>query len=130
MADGLSQELLRFIHAHVPTYPAAELLIFLSRRPGERWTPEAVSEQMRTAMTSALAVLEYARQFEADGLVAFEPDGTFHYAPATPESEAAVAALARAYDEQPVTLVRTIYSIAEAKIRSFADAFSIKRDDP
>ena len=89
----------RFVQTHIPTVDAAEALIALFR------SPEARSE----------AVDEYGAAFRAAGL--------FDNA----ELKAHVATLAQAYDERPVTLVRLIYALRDSKIRSFADAFKLRK---
>jgi hypothetical protein len=38
-----------------------------------------------------------------------------------------VHALTRVYNARPVTMVRMIYTLRDEKIRSFADAFRIKK---
>ena len=40
----------------------------------------------------------------------------------------AVADLRLAYDERPVTLIATIYRIADRKIQSFSDSFRLRDD--
>ena len=39
-----------------------------------------------------------------------------------------LATLARAYEERPVTLFRLVYALRDQKIRSFADAFKLRKD--
>ena len=39
-----------------------------------------------------------------------------------------LATLAQAYEQRPVTLVRLIYALRDKKIRSFADAFKLRKD--
>ena len=39
-----------------------------------------------------------------------------------------LATLAQAYEERPVTLVRLIYALRDRKVRSFADAFKLRKD--
>jgi hypothetical protein len=48
--------------------------------------------------------------------------------PADPALQAHVKTLAQAYEERPVTLIRLIYALRDSKIRSFADAFKLKKD--
>ena len=43
------------------------------------------------------------------------------------ELAAHVATLAKAYEERPVTLFRIIYALRDANIRSFADAFKVRK---
>ena len=125
---GFPKELLHFISTTVPTYPAVELLVFLAREPGKTWTPaEVVDGSPLTALT-AQAVGEYLAHFEVSGLLQRSPDGRFRYEPASEQLRTTVSALVEAYDHRPVTLVRIVYSIATAKIQSFADSFKLKRD--
>lgn len=44
-----------------------------------------------------------------------------------PELAAHVAMLVKAYEERPVTLFRIIYALRDANIRSFADAFKVRK---
>jgi hypothetical protein len=44
-----------------------------------------------------------------------------------PAFQAHVATLAQAYEERPVTLIRLIYALRDRKIRSFADAFKLRK---
>ena len=125
---GFSKELQNFISTTVPTYPAVELLVFLAREPARTWTPtEIVDGSPLTALT-AQAVGEYLAHFEISGLLQRNPDGRLRYEPASEQLRTAVSALVEAYDHRPVTLVRIVYSIAAAKIQSFADSFRLKRD--
>jgi hypothetical protein len=79
-----------------------------------------------TAVTEA-AARRYLAHFEARGVVAQETDSSYCYAPASAELDAVVGALTRVYNERPVTLVRMIYAPKDEKIRSFADAFRLKK---
>ena len=53
--------------------------------------------------------------------------GRFRYSPASPAVDACVQALMRVYNARPVTMVRMIYALRDEKIRSFADAFRLKK---
>lgn len=112
----------------MPTYPAVELLVFLARSPGRSWTPEDLVHESPLAHLSVEAARQYLAHFESTGLLRRDADGGHRYAPASEEISAAVSALVDAYDHRPVTLVRTVYSIAVARIQSFADSFRWKRD--
>lgn len=116
--------LLRLIRASVPTFPAAELLVFMYRNPSRRWTVEAIGQAIQPAVILPPAIKEYLALFVRQGLVA-ESSGEFEYVATGPAGDA-VGELARAYNERPVTLIRTIYSIADHAIQSFADAFRLR----
>jgi hypothetical protein len=44
-----------------------------------------------------------------------------------PALRAHVETLAQAYEQRPVTLFRLIYALRDRKIRSFADAFKLRK---
>jgi hypothetical protein len=123
-----TEQLLRFIGTAIPTFPAAELLLFLSRHPDRQWAPEEIVSAVQPTVITTSAVKEYLALFQATGLVHEPQTGCFQYQPASVELEASVQALAQAYNERPVTLIRTIYKIADNKIQSFADSFRLKKD--
>ena len=116
------------IHGSIPTIDALELLVVLARSPGHEWSlTELVS---RVAGLTEGAVREYLSGFRSLGILAEPSSGSYLYLPANELVAEAVAGLMRAYDERPVTLIRTVYEIADAKrIQAFADAFRIKKKD-
>jgi hypothetical protein len=121
-------ELCSFIQRHVPSVEAVEVLLFLARRPERGWTPADVCEQLRPSIVKEAEARRHLDMFTADRLAGHGAEDTYRFSPHTPAMAAAVAALARAYNERPVTLVRLIYALREPKIQSFADAFRLKKD--
>jgi mannose/cellobiose epimerase-like protein (N-acyl-D-glucosamine 2-epimerase family) len=119
------EELHRLIEAAIPTMEAAELLLLLHGHPGREWTAEQLQHAIRPTVMSGVDLDKALVLFAARGLVEVAPDRAVRYRPATSELESMVRALAKVYNQRPVTLVRTIYTL---KIRSFADAFKIKKD--
>lgn len=99
----------RFVQVHLPSVERAEVLIASYRSPGvpaETGTP-AHREALRAA-----------------GLL----DEHLRYKPASAELDAFVRTLAQAYEQRPVTLIRLIYALRDSRIRSFADAFKLRKD--
>ncbi len=120
------EDLVRFIRQALPSYRAAEVLIRVAREPARAWLPEdVVAEIPGLAAEGVRADLEH---FAREGLVQAEAEDRFRYAPRSEELAASVARLVEAYDRRPVTLVRVMDSLATDRIRSFADAFRLKRD--
>jgi hypothetical protein len=64
--------------------------------------------------------------FHKNGLLTTRTDKRFRYRADTEQLAADVHTLAQAYRERPVTLIRMIYALRDAKIRSFADAFKLR----
>jgi hypothetical protein len=124
----LPEEVRFLIQSSVPTIDALEVLLFLARHAGRVCRPSEIVNEMQPTVLNEAAVKGYVALFEAEGLVSAEPEDCFVYRPASPELEAAMAALIQAYKEQPVTLIRSVYEIAKSKsIQSFADAFKLKK---
>ena len=120
-------ELRSFIQDTIPTVDAAELLLVLAQRPEQEYRVEGLIEAMRPTEVSEPVVRRYLAQFQNQGLVAAKDNNAYQYCPETPALEAMVRALTKVFNERPVTLVRMIYAPKDEKIRSFADAFRLKK---
>ena len=127
MTDPDFPEALRsLIQEAVPSVDAAELLLALARNPHRALS---VRQSMDEAGVGALPEADARRMlalFASRGLLAGDGE-SYRYAPVNKDLDSAVCALQRAYNERPVTLLRTIYAPKDEKIRSFADAFRLKK---
>jgi hypothetical protein len=126
-SSELPESLLRFIASNIPTYQSAEVLLFLAARRERRWKPDEIVAAIQPFVITAPAVRDYLALFQNRGLVE-ESDGTYRYHPSSPGLETEMEILARAYRERPVTLIHTIYRIAENRIQSFADSFKFRKE--
>lgn len=63
------------------------------------------------------------------GLVAEVDNGHYAYRPQSPDAAALVDGLADLYTRKPITVLRTIFTTPNEKIRLFADAFFFKKPD-
>lgn len=122
----IPENLRGFIHDCIPHVDAAEVLLALSAEPARAFTLGELLEKLRPAEVSEATVQKYLARFESCGLVAHE-DGAYRFTPSSSECVIAVSALAKLYNERPVTLVRMIYAPKEDPLRAFADAFKIKK---
>ena len=121
------EELRAFIDETIPSLDAAEMLVLLALHPEQRYSVGSVVESMRPTSVSEAAAKAYLQHFHERSLVVERDGDSYQYAPARPELDALVRALTRVYNERPVTLVRVIYASKDEKIRSFADAFRLKK---
>ena len=119
-----SDDFCRFLQASLPSVEAAELLLLLAGDPAAAWRPKEAAE--RTAMSEAAAA-KILQAFHANGLAMAGVDQAYQYRPSTAASQAHVDKLAKAYAERPVTLIRIIYALRDSKIRSFAEAFKMRK---
>lgn len=122
-----SDEVRQLIASSVPNLDALEVLMFLARHPEQTWTAADLDGAVRPMKSSELR--QYLILFVEQGLISASPPDGFQYRPRTPALESAAIALRKAYDERPVTLIRTVHAIGDLKkIQSFADAFKLKKD--
>jgi hypothetical protein len=122
------EPLLRFLESCIPNFSAVELLVFLAGHADTPWSSDEIVRAIQPVVITGPAVEEYLALFKAKGLVKDMPDARFQFAPASTELAEAVAALSHAYNERPVSLIRTIYAFADSRIRSFADTFKLNTD--
>lgn len=124
-----SDEFCRFIQRAIPTVDAAELLLALAAEPDTLWERARLPAKLRPALAiSDAEAARYMETFQASGLLAPASGNRVQYRPASPELASQAAVLAQAYVERPVTLIRMIYALRDAKIRSFAEAFKLTRN--
>jgi hypothetical protein len=123
-----SDDFCNFLQAACPSVDAAELLLWLSQHAEAWWDPADAPLKLRPAVTIERAEgAKYLEVFAARGLLAVGPDKKIQYRPASDALAAHVHTLGQAYKERPVTLIRMIYALRDAKVKSFADAFKLRR---
>jgi hypothetical protein len=106
-----------------------EILLQLHARPGEWWSAERMAGELR--MSSA-AVGERMEELSVGGLLeARTGEGrSFRYAPVRPETDRAVAALARLYPDWRVSIIELIFARRTDPVREFSEAFRIHKEEP
>ena len=122
-----SDEFCSFIQRTIPTVEAADLVLALSVHPQTWWSVTELAASVRPGvMLTDSEVARYVEIFQKNGLLRVGADKRFQYRPDTEQLNADVQTLAQAYRQRPVTLIRMIYALRDAKIRSFADAFKLR----
>ncbi len=127
-ASDLPEEVRRLIADHIDSVEQLEILLLLYQHPERTWSAEAVARELRVAAISAGERLE---DMAFAGLLA-RKDGKpveYRYAPTNGALADAVRGLSTAYSERRVTVINLIFSKPVDKIRTFADAFRLRKDD-
>ncbi|MFY0563258.1 hypothetical protein ACN28E_05395 [Archangium lansingense] len=117
----------RFITDHIDSVEQLEILLLLHQHPERSWTAESVARELRI---SALSADDRLKDMARSGILA-KVQGSeveYRYAPSQQLGDV-VAGLATAYAERRVTVINLIFSKPIDKIRTFADAFRLRRDD-
>lgn len=115
------------IASHISSVVQLELLLLLHAEPNRERTPADISRELRI---DAAWVGGQLRELCAASLLTCSegPNPSFRYRTARPELHDAVEGLARAYAERRVTVIALIFSKPADPIRSFTDAFRLRRD--
>jgi hypothetical protein len=114
-----------FLNDHVESVVQVEVLLLLYAEPARDFSPADVVSALRIEGAWAEAQLS---NLCARGMLAAGGAGSYRWAPRTAEIDAAVAGLARAYADRRVTVIGLIYAKPSDPLRSFADAFRIRKD--
>jgi hypothetical protein len=123
--DEIPSNVRRFLNDHVESVVQVEALLLLHARPDEAFGRADVAAALKVEPAWAEAQLSNLRD---RGILSEVAAGSYRWAPATPEIGAAVAGLARAYADRRVTVIGLIYAKPSEPLRSFADAFRIRKD--
>src|SRR5687768_3562686 len=123
-----SDDFCRFLQSTIPAVDAAELLLLLRRTPEKSWLTAELTAALRPSVPIPDAdAAKYIELFQARNMVALGEDSRASYRPASEELRMYGDMLALAYKERPVTLIRMIYALRDARIQTFADAFKLRR---
>lgn len=124
---GIPEIVRNFIAQRIESAELLETLLLVHSDPTREWGPEEVAGSIYTVPASATRRLE---QLVEMGLASSNDAANprYRYAPSSPALGAEVEALAEAYRQQRVAVINLIYSRPPDPLRSFADAFKLRRD--
>jgi hypothetical protein len=109
MGEELPPEVRELVTQRLRNIEEVEVLLLLAARPDEALTIREIRERLR--LPESEVAPESTLELERNGLIASAPGGVarYRYAPESADLRKAVALLAQAYHERPVTLVRLVY---------------------
>lgn len=122
--DEIPEEVRKLIAEHIVSVEQLEVLLLLRSRSAELWTPEKISEAIRTSASSAEQRL---RDLESRGfLIQQGGEGAFRYVPG--RWEQALHLLDQLYSERHYTVIELIFSKPIQNLRVYSDAFLFRKD--
>jgi hypothetical protein len=122
-----TDEFCGFLQRCVANVDAAELLLALFKEPERWWRPAELAAQLESiAKLSDVDLQRALDAFQSSALTTRDAELRVRYR-SSPNHDPHLATLGRLYVERPVTLFRTIYALRDTNIRSFADAFKLRR---
>jgi hypothetical protein len=113
----------RLIADRIESVQQLEILLLLRAASDKEWSPEEVARALVTEVDSSEDWLERmtrARLLTSNG-------DSYRYAPATAEMEDAIDGLAESYAKYRVAVIALIFSKPSERVRTFSDAFRIRR---
>lgn len=122
MTDGLPPAVRAFILEYVDSIELLETLLLLASNAGASFTPEIVSERLRTSPSSAATRLS---SLHRQKLIEQLADGAYQLSP-TSRHRAVLREVDHAYHERSVRVVSLIYSRPSEMVTVFADAFVLR----
>jgi hypothetical protein len=122
--DTSEEAVLSFVRSSIKSAWTLELLLLLQRDRERSWTLEALVRELRGSIA---LVMESLKALSDVGLIVAIEDEAYRYNPRSSELDGLVSALVELYAMKPITVLRTIFTSPSDKIRSFSDAFLLKR---
>lgn len=126
---GIPDAVRHFIADSIDSAEELDLLLLLHRTPDRAWDAETASQVVYSVPQSTRdRLVALARK----GLAREQPGaagGAFRYAPATAELTGVVEELASVYRERRAEVVSLVLAKGVDPLRSFADAFKLKKRD-
>jgi hypothetical protein len=115
----------RFVRSAFGSIWSLELLLVLRQRPDHCWTRD---ELIRSLRASEQVLARSTTDLATAGLITVDAEGRACYAPASPDLEETVAAVAALYASRPGTVRRLIVGGGADSVISFANAFRFRKD--
>jgi hypothetical protein len=124
----LAPEVRRFLSERIDSAEQLDILLLLEKQPDRALTALEVSQAIYTVPASATMRLE---TLVSAGFVTSSggSDPRYQYAPQSDEVRQQIAALARAYRSDRVSVIKFIFAKPADPIQSFADAFRLRGGD-
>lgn len=127
--DALSNQVKEFIAQYIDSVAQLEILLLLQTNRQQEWSADALARELRIEPTGAANELS---QLAARRLLTSIPGDPlkYRYDPHNESLDAAVVGVAQAYLVRRVTVISLIFSKPTDKLRVFADAFRIRKENP
>jgi hypothetical protein len=119
------QELLTFAADTFRSAWPLELLLLIHQEPRQAWQMDDLVRELRASPSVVAEALAELRRF---GVIASDPQGAYQFAASSLASEQLVAELVELYSRKPRAIMRAILSAPNDRIRTFADAFRLRKD--
>lgn len=128
----ISEELKAFVLDHVDSVEQLEVLLLLREKRESCWTAAEVSRELRSSAESVanrLKGLLAKKLLIQIGELTLVDERVYQYQPQSEKLDFLVGRLAEMYRTRRFTVMNVIFSKPAESIRTFADAFKIKKGE-
>ena len=125
---AIPEDVRQFLTESIDSVVQLELLMLLRRRPADAWTVADVARELRIELVWAASDLE---KLAAHGLITVhgEPSAAvYRYGSRTADLDEVISRTIDTYEKRRVSVIGAIYSRPADAIRTFADAFRVRKD--
>ena len=125
--DDIPANVGQFLEERIHSVAQLELLLLLKKDDSRTWTAQQTSQTLAVPVEMTAAQLA---ELHVAGLLAVTapPDPQYSYRPKSKELDQVVGSLQQVYEERRVSVITLIYSKPVDKVRTFADAFRLRKD--
>ena len=127
--EPLPDDIRRFLDGNIETIDQLEVLRVLGEKPDREWTAALLATEVQA---DPQAVAAHVAALQGRGLLTSFQRGTeliTRHGARTPELQVLVGRLLQLYRERPVTMIKMVYERAKDPLRTFADAFRLRKEE-
>jgi len=122
---NLDSEIQHFISFHIKSVAELETLLLLFRNPSRTWSAEQLSQELRSNPSYAETLLQ---QLARTGLVEKQSENQTYILKKELEHEMElIRQIEVRYQKRRFSLINLIYEAPTEKIKTFADAFKLRK---
>ena len=127
MTEEFPADVRQFLAEHIDSVAQLEVLLLLKGDRERQWSADEVGKAVYSAPEMVAQLLS---ELQRHGLVAAGEGGepSYRYWPVTPQLDEQAGRLEEAYRDRRVAVITAIYSQPVDKVRTFADAFRLRKD--
>jgi hypothetical protein len=123
LEQSIPEDLAHFIRECIDRLETLDVLLLLQSTPTRAWTVRQVSDELRSAPQAVESTLQ---GLLGRGLLAKDGEA-FVFRPSSAELEEITSRLAACYREKRTAVITAIFSKPNEAVRSFAEAFRLKK---
>jgi hypothetical protein len=127
--EPLPDDIRRFLDGNIETIDQLEVLRVLGEKPDRDWTAASLAAEVQAAPQLVAAHITALHGRGLLTVVARGTESVARYGARTPELQDLVGRLLQLYRERPVTMIKMVYERAKDPLRTFADAFRLRKEE-